>query len=170
MALSVTLTGTTVTLDETAGLQNDDTNTTLPTAFSSRLTALGADPATAINQAVSNGNVISISGVTGAIGNIAFTDANGGALNGDSSGLFTNDGEEIFLFTDTVNDNIVLGKTAAGAIAFAVFLEETGSPGSRAQIRATSAAPRPLPSPIPSMGRLERMTRQPLASRAPQRP
>src|SRR5262249_1105771 len=42
--------------------------------------------------------------------------------------LFTNDGEEIFLFADTANDNIVLGKTAAGAIAFAVFLEETGSP------------------------------------------
>ena len=108
-------------------MQNDDTNTALPAAFSSRLTALSA-PATVINQAVSNGNVISISGVTGAIGNIAFTDANGGALDGDSSGLFTNDGEEIFLFTDTVNDNIVLGKTAAGVIAFAVFLEETGSP------------------------------------------
>ena len=30
MAISVTLTGTTVTLDETAGLQNDDTNTALP--------------------------------------------------------------------------------------------------------------------------------------------
>ena len=128
MALAVTLTGTTVTLDETAGLQNDDTSTALPVAFSSRLTALGADPATALNQAVSNGNVISISGVTGTLGNIAFTDANGGALDGDSSGLFTNDGEEIFLFTDTVNDNIVLGKTALGAIAFAVFLEETGSP------------------------------------------
>src|SRR5215831_9020931 len=128
MALTVTLTGTTVTLDETAGLQNDDTNTALPAAFSSRLTALGADPATAINKAVSNGNVISISGVTGTITNLAFTDANGGALDGDSSGLFTNDGEEIFLFTDTVNDNIVLGKTAAGSIAFAVFLEETGSP------------------------------------------
>ena len=27
-----------------------------------------------------------------------------------------------------MNDNIVLGKTAAGAIAFAVYLEETGSP------------------------------------------
>ncbi|TIT94561.1 MAG: hypothetical protein E5W59_04280, partial [Mesorhizobium sp.] len=105
MALSVTLTGTTVTLDETAGLQNDDTNTALPTAFSSRLTALGADPATAINAAVSNGNVISISGVTGSVGNIAFTDSSGGALDGDSSGLFTNDGEEIFLFTDTQNDN-----------------------------------------------------------------
>src|SRR6266545_5261290 len=127
MALTVTPTGTTVTLDETAGLQNDDTNSTLPVAFSSRLTALGADPATALNQAVSNSNVISISGVTGTI-NVTFTDANGGALDGDSSGLFTNDGEEIFLFTDAVNDNIVLGKTAAGAIVFAVYLEETGSP------------------------------------------
>ena len=127
MALTVTFTGTTVTLDETAGLQNDDTNAALPAAFSSRLTALGADPATAINAAVSNGNVISISGVTGTF-NLAFTDANGGALDGDTSGLFTNDGEEIFLFTDTGNDNIVLGKTTAGAITFAVFLEETGSP------------------------------------------
>src|SRR5262249_23193756 len=71
--------------------------------------------------------VISISGATGTI-NVAFTDANGGALDGDSSGLFTNDGEEIFLFADTVNDNIVLGKTAAGAIVFAVYLEETGTP------------------------------------------
>ena len=127
MALTVTPTGTTVTLDETAGLQNDDTNSTLPVAFSSRLTALGADPATAINHAVSNGNVISISGVTGTI-NVTFTDANGGALDGDSSGLFTNDGEEIFLFTDAVNDNIVLGKTALGAIVFAIYLEETGTP------------------------------------------
>ncbi|MET3841819.1 DUF5801 repeats-in-toxin domain-containing protein [Bradyrhizobium sp. OAE829] len=128
MALSVTLTGTTVTLDETTGLQNDDTNTALPSAFSTRLTALGASPATAINQAASTGNVFSIGGVTGAVGNISFTDANGGALDGDSSGLFTNDGEAILLFTDTANDNIVLGKTAAGAIAFAVYLEETGSP------------------------------------------
>ena len=128
MALSVTSTGVTITLDETAGLQNDDTNATLPAAFSTRLTALGASPATALNAAVSGSNVISITGVTGSVGNISFTDANGGALDGDSSGLFTNDGEEIFLFTDTVNDNIVLGKTAAGAIAFAIYLEETGSP------------------------------------------
>ncbi|MBR0711925.1 beta strand repeat-containing protein [Bradyrhizobium liaoningense] len=127
MALTVTPTGTIVTLDETPGLQNDDTNTTLPTAFSTRLAALSA-PATEINHAVSSGNVITISGVTGSVGNIAFTDANGGALDGDTSGLFTNDGEEVFLFTDTANDNIVLGKTAAGVIVFAVYLEETGSP------------------------------------------
>ena len=81
-SLTVSLTGTTVTLDETAGLRNDDTNAALPAAFSSRLTALGADPATALNAAVSNGNVFSISGVTGTITNLAFTDANGGALDG----------------------------------------------------------------------------------------
>src|SRR5262249_39030496 len=109
-ALTVTLTGTTVTLDETAGLQNDDTNTALPALCSSRLSALGA-PATEINHAVSSGNVFSITGVTGTITNIAFTDKDGGALDGDASGLSTTDGEAISLFTDTVNDNIVLGKT-----------------------------------------------------------
>ena len=128
MALTVTLTGTTVILDETPGLQNDDTSASLPVAFSSRLTALGADPATAINHAVSSGNVFSISGTTGTVGNISFTDANGGVLDGDPSGLSTNDGEAISLFTDTANDNIVLGKTAAGAIVFAIYIEETGTP------------------------------------------
>ncbi|VIO72112.1 DUF5801 repeats-in-toxin domain-containing protein [Bradyrhizobium ivorense] len=127
MALSVTPTGTTVVLDETAGLQNDDTSTALPAAFASRLTALSA-PTTVINQAVSSGNVFSISGVTGSVGNISFTDANGAALNGASSGIFTTDGEEVFLYTDTVNDNILLGKTSAGVIVFAVYIEETGSP------------------------------------------
>src|SRR5262245_51492643 len=127
-SLTVTLTGTTVTLDESAGLQNDDTSNLLPAAFSSRLTALGANPATAINAAVSNGNVLSISGVTGTISNLAFTDASGNALNGAASGLSTTDGQAISLFTDTANDNILLGKTPAGAVAFALFLEETGSP------------------------------------------
>ncbi|WP_152033244.1 DUF5801 repeats-in-toxin domain-containing protein [Bradyrhizobium sp. DOA9] len=126
MALSVTLTGTTVILDETTGLQNDDTNTTLPSEFSTRLAALGA-PGTEINHAVSSGDVITISGVTGAIGNLAFTDSTGGALDGDTSGLFTNDGEEVFLFADPTNDNIVVGKTAANVIVFAVYLEQTAT-------------------------------------------
>ncbi|MGY8637511.1 DUF5801 repeats-in-toxin domain-containing protein [Bradyrhizobium sp. 14AA] len=126
MALSVTLTGKTVILDETAGLQNDDTNTALPSEFSTRLAALNA-PATEINHAVSNGDVITISGVTGSVGNLAFTDSGGGALDGDTSGLFTNDGEEVFLWADPLNDNIVVGKTAAGVIAFAVYLEQTAT-------------------------------------------
>jgi Domain of unknown function (DUF5801) len=147
MALTVTLTGKTVTLDETAGLQNstvtpnvvgdaddNDTALALPAEFSTRLTTLGADPATAINAAVSDGNVIDIGGFT-TFNNIAFTDANGVALNGASSGLFTNDGDQIFLFTDTGNDNIVLGRVGAGgvadpsgAIVLAVFIEQTGTP------------------------------------------
>src|SRR5688500_7657002 len=36
-ALIIDLTGATVTLDETAGLQNDDTSAALPAAFSGRL-------------------------------------------------------------------------------------------------------------------------------------
>ena len=74
MALTVTLTGTSVTLDETAGLQNStatpnvpgDANdddvavSTLPPVFSDRLTTLGFNPNTALGAAESNGNVISI--------------------------------------------------------------------------------------------------------------
>ena len=68
------------------------------------------------------------------ITDLAFTDANGDPLDGDSSGLFTTDGEEVFLFTDTVNNNIVLGKTEGGDIVFAIYLEETGTPLSGAKM------------------------------------
>ena len=120
----ITSTGTTVTHDETAGLQNSvvtplvpgDANdddvavATLPSAFSTRLTTLGFDPNDAIGAAESDGNVITING-TG-ISDLALTDANGDPLDGDSSGLFTTEGAEVFLYTDPVNNNIVLGKTA----------------------------------------------------------
>jgi hypothetical protein len=148
-------TGTTVTHDETAGLQNGvvtplvpgDANdddvavSTLPSAFSTRLTALGFNPNGAIGAAESDGNVITING-TG-ISDLALTDANGDPLDGDSSGLFTTEGDEVFLFTDSVNNNIVLGKTAGAdgllgnaddAIVFAVYLEETGTPLSGAKL------------------------------------
>jgi hypothetical protein len=135
----ITSTGLTVTHDETAGLQNSvetpsipgDANdndvavSALPSAFSTRLTALGFNPAGAIGAAASNGNVITING-TG-ITDIAFTDANGDPLVNVDSGLKTTDGQEVFLFTDT-NNNIALGKTSSGAIVLAVYLEETGTP------------------------------------------
>ena len=120
MADIITVTGTTVTHDETSGLQNSvvsvgipgDVNdddvavNTLPTAFSTRLTALGANPTGAIGAAASNGSVITISG--SGITDIALTDGTGAPLNGLSSGLFTTDNQEIFLYTDTTNNNIGL--------------------------------------------------------------
>ncbi|UCR84268.1 T1SS-143 repeat domain-containing protein [Pseudomonas chlororaphis] len=143
--------GASVTLDETTGLQNatatpspagdaDDNDilfSALPSTFATRLTALGAG--TAMDAA--------LSGYTGAPGNtgsnaftlnltpginvidIKFTDSLGAALNGLDSGLDTLDGTSILLYTDT-NNNILLGRAGGpgGAIVFAAYIEETGSP------------------------------------------
>ncbi|MEB3294935.1 MAG: DUF5801 repeats-in-toxin domain-containing protein, partial [Synechococcales bacterium] len=101
---AITLTGSTVTHDETAGLQNSSATSTvpgdandndilvssLPSDFSNRLTALGAG--TALGAARSGytgvgGNtgseVFTVSPVAGAVlTDLAFTDASGAALNG----------------------------------------------------------------------------------------
>ncbi|CAG8871254.1 DUF5801 repeats-in-toxin domain-containing protein [Pseudomonas fluorescens] len=151
-ALGVVATGADVTLDESAGLQNatatptpagdaDDNDilvASLPTSFADRLAGLGAGTATGA----------ALSGYTGAVGNtgsdaftitaapganitdISFTDSSGAPLDGQDSGLDTLDGTSIFLYTDTNDNNIVLGRAGgpAGAIVFAAYIEETGSP------------------------------------------
>ncbi|WP_414877239.1 DUF5801 repeats-in-toxin domain-containing protein, partial [Pseudomonas jessenii] len=151
-ALGVVATGEDVTLDETAGLQNatatptpagdaDDNDilvASLPTTFANRLAGLGAGTASGA----------ALSGYTGAAGNtgsdaftvtaapggsitdISFTDSSGAPLNGLDSGLDTLDGTSILLYTDTNDNNIVLGRAGgpAGAIVFAAYIEETGSP------------------------------------------
>ncbi|AZE49378.1 hypothetical protein C4K04_3708 [Pseudomonas chlororaphis] len=156
-AQMVVATGASVTLDETAGLQNatatpapagdaDDNDillTALPSAFAARLSALGAGSATGA----------ALSGYTGAVGDtgsnaftvnltpgatnidISFTDSLGAPLNGLDSGLDTLDGTSILLYTDTDN-NILLGRAGgpAGAIVFAAYIEETGSPVSGGKI------------------------------------
>ncbi|WP_260958745.1 DUF5801 repeats-in-toxin domain-containing protein [Pseudomonas citri] len=156
-ALSVTATGTNVTLDETAGLQNatatpspagdaDDNDillTALPSTFSTRLTALGAGTATgaALSGYTSAGgntgsNAFTVSAAPGAtITNISFVGTTGAPLDGVDSGLDTLGGTSILLYTDT-NDNIVLGRAGgpSGAIVFAAYIEETGSPVSGGKI------------------------------------
>jgi hypothetical protein len=135
-ALNLTA-GSTVTLDESANLQNlaatpaiagdsndnDISASSLPTAFSSRLAAQSVG--TAINAALSGydgtnagTNAFTFS-VTGAVTDISFTDANGAPLNGFDSGLNTADGEDIFLYTDPTNNNVVYGKTALNVVVFA---------------------------------------------------
>ncbi|ROM86511.1 MULTISPECIES: DUF5801 repeats-in-toxin domain-containing protein [Pseudomonas] len=150
--LGVVATGINVTLDETANLQNgtatpspaidaDDNDilvVSLPTAFASRLTALGTGTATGA----------ALSGYTGAVGNtgsdaftvnaapgatitnISFVGSTGAPLDGVDSGLDTLNGTSILLYTDT-NDNIVLGRAGgpAGAIVFAAYIEETATGG-----------------------------------------
>jgi hypothetical protein len=153
--MAIAITGEDVVLDETAGLQNatatptpagdaDDNDilvASLPASFSTRLTALGAGTATGA----------ALSGYTGAVGNtgsnaftltsgtstdIRFVDSAGAPLNGVDSGLDTLDGTSILLYTDTTNDNIVVGRAGAadGAIVFAAYIEETGSPVSGGKI------------------------------------
>ncbi|WP_458736994.1 T1SS-143 repeat domain-containing protein [Pseudomonas chlororaphis] len=154
----VVATGVNVALDETSGLQNatatpapagdaDDNDilqAALPSAFATRLTALGAGTATDA----------ALSGYTGAVGDtgsnaftlnlspdavnvdIKFTDSLGAPLDGLDSGLDTLDGTDILLYTDTDNNNIVLGRAGGpdGAIVFAGYIEETGSPLSGGKI------------------------------------
>jgi hypothetical protein len=157
-ALSVVASGANVTLDETAGLQNttatptptgdaDDNDilvTSLPSTFATRLTALGAGTATGAalsgyTGAVGNtgSNAFSVTADPGAsITNISFVDSAGAPLNGVDSGLDTLNGTSILLYTDANNDNIVLGRAggSTGAIVFAAYIEETGSPVSGGKI------------------------------------
>jgi hypothetical protein len=153
--MAIGITGVNVSLDETAGLQNatatptppgdaDDNDilvASLPSAFATRLTALSAGTATGA----------ALSGYTGAVGDtgsnaftitdgasitdISFVDSTGAPLDGVDSGLFTLDGTSILLYTDT-NNNILLGRagSATGAIVFAAYIEETGSPVSGGKI------------------------------------
>ena len=153
--MAIGITGVDVSLDETAGLQNltatpdpagdaDDNDilvTSLPSDFSTRLTELNAGTATGA----------ALSGYTGAVGDtgsdaftvtdgasitdISFVDSAGAPLDGADSGLFTLDGTSILLYTDT-NNNILLGRAGAadGAIVFAAYIEETGSPVSGGKI------------------------------------
>ena len=166
-ALNLTA-GSTVTLDESANLQNlaatpavagdsndnDISASSLPTAFSSRLAAQSVG--TAINAALSGydgtnagTNAFTFS-VTGAVTDISFTDANGAPLNGFDSGLNTADGEDIFLYTDPTNNNVVYGKTALNVVVFAAYLEETGTPvsGAKRYWRCSALPPLPLRSPF----------------------
>ncbi|POA16974.1 hypothetical protein C1886_24440 [Pseudomonas sp. FW300-N1A1] len=154
---SVLATGVNVTLDETAGLQNGTATTSpagdaddndilvasLPSIFSTRLTALGAGAVTAAALSGYTGavgdtgsNAFSITPVPGAnITDISFTDSLGAPLNGVDSGLDTLEGVNILLYTDT-NNNIVVGRAGgpAGAVVFAAYIEETGSPATGGKI------------------------------------
>ncbi|UVE43303.1 hypothetical protein KS461_17945 [Pseudomonas chlororaphis] len=156
-AQMVVATGASVTLDETAGLQNatatpapaGDANdndillTALPSAFAARLSALGAG--TAAGAALSGytgaadntgSNAFTLNLAPGATNiDVSFTDSFGAPLNGLDSGLDTLDGIDILLYTDT-NNNILLGRAGGpgGAIVFAAYIEETGSPVSGGKI------------------------------------
>jgi hypothetical protein len=160
--------GSTVTIDESAGLQNatatpspaedaDDNDISppsLPSIFSTRLTALGAGSATGAalsdyTGANTGSNAFTVTPEPGAsITDVGFVGSDGAPLAGVDSGLLTLDGTKIFLYTDT-NNNILLGRVGSegatdapdddvanptGAIVFAAYIEESGSPVSGGKI------------------------------------
>ncbi|MFS2124484.1 DUF5801 repeats-in-toxin domain-containing protein [Pseudomonas sp. Pseusp97] len=168
----VSATGVTVSADETAGLQNatatpspaGDANdndillASLPAAFTSRLTALGAGTASGAALSGYTGaagntgsNAFTISAAPGgAITDILFTGSGGAPLNGLDSGLDTLAGVDILLYTDSTNNNVLLGRAGgpSGAIVFAAYIEETGSPVSGGKIWTVEY--QPLKHPVTS--------------------
>ena len=150
-------TGSSVTLDESSGLQNaattsvagdsndnDIANSALPTAFSTRLTALGAGTPLEAAESGYNGvtgqNVFTIDPAA-VVSTMTLTDASGHTLNGLDSGLSAVDGRHIYLYNDSVNTNIVLGKTTTGEIIFAVYLQEQTTPVRGGQLWTVLYAP-----------------------------
>ena len=138
-----------------AAINGTDETNDLPLAFESRLFALlGA--VTPMQTALSGytgaaGNTgTDLITITGSYLDLAFTDAEGKALGDptnanagtDWSGLYTLDGRRIFLYTDSTNNNIVLGRIGAegatdapeddvadpgGTIVFSAYLEQTAT-------------------------------------------
>ncbi len=155
MGAEITPHAVTTTHDESDGLQNafvtptpagdaDDNDidvALLPSEFSSRLIALNMDPTTeALGAALSGytggadeGDAIFTVTATdgGEITGILFADANGAPIVGVNTVTQTLDGNNIFLYSDSENDNIILGREGNGTnpdpdgdIVFAAYIEE----------------------------------------------
>ncbi len=124
--------GSTVTHDETPGidLDADDTANPRPTALAAAILALGL---TEIGSAQSNGPVVNVSIGADEPGGLSLTDAAGAFLDGVDSGLDrTSDNLDIFLFTDADDPRLVYGRAGTdatdaeiGETAFLVYLDST---------------------------------------------
>jgi hypothetical protein len=146
---SITITGNVIE-DENLGLTtlaadsdatNPDNNVVLSTfqsnistssSLGAELKTLGIYPDTTTSAA--NGTTQAIGIAENAIvstsdQNLQFTDSSGGALNGVDTKFKAIDGNEIFLFSDSSNPDIVLGRelNSTGAVAFALLLQPTSS-------------------------------------------
>ena len=142
-SLQITLTGQGVALDESPGLQNaitsnmagdqDDNDAALallPAVFSERLADLSShapmEAAWSGYDGVTGHHVLSLPLATTGY-DLGFSNSLGHALSGEDSGLRTLQGEPIYLYTDSANNNIVLGKTNADVIVFSAYLQEINS-------------------------------------------
>ena len=144
--MALLFTGSSATLDESSGLQNattsaavigdandnDITTSALPTAFLDRLIALGFGAPSWAALSGYDGAVVSTGSLavsytpTGASVDMFFSDAAGHPLDGIASGLSTISAQPIMLYTDSQNNNVLIGK-AGDEIVFAAYLEEATS-------------------------------------------
>ena len=143
MAVMINLVDTTA-IDETTGLQQDDIGLTdFKTNHASAAAALDAallgDTLTvddAIQIAGDSSADLTLSPLTDTVDALGFValDSNGEnptAVDGLDSGRMTLDGNEIFLYADPNNDNVIIGREGSGTTAdpdgapvLAVYLEE----------------------------------------------
>lgn len=141
---TLTFTGSFATLDESAGLQNStatpavsgdsNDNDIAAASLPAALAGLGTPLDAALSGYTGAGTGATVFTITGAVDDMAFTTASGAPFNGtQSSGLYTVNGDEIFLFSGTDN-NVLLGKTAGGTLVFSAYLQEIGSPVTGAKI------------------------------------
>jgi hypothetical protein len=140
-------------IDESSGLQQNDTSTAPPTRF---LTALGAAGASTTAgtywDAVSGGSSSNLTGspfittsttpaLPSNLTDVAFTDGSGNPLAGTATSLLTLNGSHVYLYSSGTDDNVVFGRVgqfdgttwsanATGAIAFAAFLDTGVAPAS----------------------------------------
>ena len=129
--MSIVLNPVLTSIDESSGLQKDDTSDSLPSALDAWVIGYAETPH---EVARSSGDVISIDSEN--FQNLAFVDASGDPLDGVASGLQTLDGKNILLYTDPSDDNIVIGYVdddddgvGDGTVAFVVYAEETMTDG-----------------------------------------
>ncbi|UOD49791.1 DUF5801 repeats-in-toxin domain-containing protein [Orrella daihaiensis] len=162
---TLNVSGNRVALDESNALQNlanstspgdqddNDIDTSqLPINMVDRLQAIGAGmPAFAAlsgYDGVAGKPLAQFTGDLSTLTGLSFSDAMGMPLDGDESGLFTVDGEPIYLYTDTVDPGLLLGKTGDGDVVLAAYIEiQTASaPG----VMMWTALYEPLQHPDPT--------------------
>ncbi|MFC3069147.1 hypothetical protein [Phenylobacterium soli] len=155
MTITITL-NSSFALDESSGLQtpstltdtgNDVAVSSLPSAFSTRLTDLGVSMTypTDIGVGQSAVNMINIAN-TGPLDTIGFSDLTGGALDGEASGITTTENEAVYLWSDS-NNQIVLGKTASDEIVFAVYMQSSANSDGTTGLQLWSVTFEPLKHP-----------------------
>jgi hypothetical protein len=137
--MALTITGT-VVVDETSGTQNADTGSAgnnditggagiLPAGFDAALLDLSLAIDSTSSVAVSGASADNstgtamITGLPADLTDVSFTDVHGAPLNGADSGLTLTDGTAILLYTYAGDNNVLIGKTAGGTIAFVAYLD-----------------------------------------------